>query len=432
MTVPRISIIGAGLAGCSAALAAQDRGVNVTLYEQRPEATSPVHGSAVPAELVGTADLGVEDPDRATGLLKAELRVLCPQMAACADESRIGSATLSVDRDQFAQTVADYITGLDAIELRRSEARGLPDGPVVVASGPSTWSPLARALHSASGAPFRFSYIGRPPLVAAESIDLASALEAEPYPGAEPATFLPLTDDEVAEFTSRLAGGTRDEQPGFDSETVLAEESQTAERLAAAGDGDLRRILSGPRGPDVEDISPALGLTPDDADHTGYHIAGLLTALEASAQVEALRAIEAFADVKLLRPGTVHRTPWLAGPEATQANLQLRRTPRVLLTGALTGVYGYAEAMVLGAVAGINAARLAKGPEPLPPPRECLSGALCWALADREPHPDGRMLQANFGMIPEHRGDAGLDRAERREKQIDRALEAVERYAGAD
>jgi methylenetetrahydrofolate--tRNA-(uracil-5-)-methyltransferase len=432
MSRQRISVIGAGLAGCSAALAAADRGARVDLYEQRPATTPPTHQSARPAELTGTADLGVEDLDRATGMLKAELRALCPMLMDCADSSRIGQNTLSVDRAAFASAVADRVAASGQIDLRREQVRRLPGGTVVVASGPGTWSPLARAIHAASGARLRFSFIGRPPLIAVESIDLSQAVTAPPYPGAEPATFVPLTEDEAAELTSRLASATPDDPPGFGEETVLAEESSTAERLARDPDGGLRRVLSGPRGPGVEDISPALRLTSDDDTSSAFHVDGLLTTLSPQAQLEVLRAIDAFAQARLVRPAMVQRTPWLAGADATLANLQLRRTQRVFLAGTLTGVYGYAEAMALGAVAGINAARLAGGPEPLPPPRECLSGALCWALTDREPQSDCRMLRANFGMIPEHRQDTGLSKSERRANQSERALEAIQRYAQAD
>lgn len=429
-TCAQISVIGGGLAGCAAAFAAEAAGVPVTLYEQRPSTTTPTHQTALPAELAGTADLGVEDLDRATGLLKAELRALCPPLLDCADRTRIGDLTLAVDRARFAQAVAEAIDASERIELRREEVAALPDGVVVIASGPATWSPLARAVHAASGEPFRFSFIGRPPLVEAASIDLSSAFREAPYPGAEPVLFLPLTEEEAGELGSRLAAAERREPPEFDAGTVLAEESTTAERLAADPEVGPRRLLSGPRGPGMERDSPALRLTPDDANERAWHLEGLLTALPAAAQVEALQAVRAFAQVRLLRPGMVHRTPWIAGRKVMLPTLQLRRTPRALLAGTLTGAYGYVEAMALGAIAGIGAARLASGSGMAAAPRECLSGALCRALSEHEPHADGRMLRANFGMIPEHPQDEGLGKSQRRESQTRRALRAAERYVG--
>ncbi len=431
MSAGQVSVIGAGLAGSTAALAAEAMGARVTLYEQRPLTQTAIHHTALPGELTGASDLGVEDHDRATGLLKAELRVTCPDIMECADEARIGDQTLLVDRARFTTTVAARIEVADGIELVREQVRTLPDGPVVVASGPGTWSPLARAIHHAADAPFHFSFIGRPPLVAAESIDTSDARWEEPYPGAEPALFLPLTAEEAEELAGRLAAADVSEPPGFDDEMVLAEESVPAERLAADPDDRLRRVLQGPRGPEATIEPPALCLTPDDAGRTAYHMEGLVTALSPEDQREALRAVDALAEVQIIRSGCVQRTPWLAGREATLASLQLRRAVRVLLAGTLTGAWGYAEAMALGAVAGIGAARLSGGAEPLPPPAESLTGALCRALSEQMPHADGRMLQANFGMIPEHRHDRGLEKAERREQQQARAVKAIESYSDA-
>ncbi|MFW6437382.1 MAG: FAD-dependent oxidoreductase, partial [Armatimonadota bacterium] len=305
-------------------------------------------------------------------------------------------------------------------------------GIVVIASGPATWSPLARAIHAVAGAEYRFSFIGRPPLIATESVDLTEARWEATYPGAEPSLFLPLTESEARELVDRLAEAQRNEPPGLDANIVLADESRTVERLAADPGDRLRRVLSGPRGPDTTIEAPALCLEPDDADRSAYHLGGFFTSLSAEAQRDALRALRGFSEVKLIRPGMVQRTPWLAGHEAIMANLQLRRSNPVFVAGTLTGFFGYTEALVLGAVAGIGAARLAGGTEPLPPPVECLAGALCHALAEHEPHPDGRMLQANFGMIPEHRQDQDVEKNERRQRQETRALDAIKRYAGAD
>lgn len=432
MSAPHISVIGGGLAGCAAALAAEARGVPVTVYEQRPATSPPAHETALAGELTGSADLGVQDTDRAGGLLKAELRTTCPAIIECAEETRIGDRTLLVDRHAFAQALTARLSQSSSIDLKREQVRALPDGPVVIASGPGTWSPLARAIHRAAGADFHFSFIGRAPLVDAESVDLSEARWEEPYPGAEPALFLSVTEDEAAELLRRLKTADRSEPPGFDEGIVLADESDTAERLASSEDGGFRRVLRGPRGADSEIDAPALCLTPDTEDRSAFHIEGLHTSLAPEDQRDALRAIGALAEVRLLRAGMVHRTPWLAGPDATLASLQLRRASRMLLAGALTGVYGYAEALALGAAAGIGASRFARGSEPLPPPQECLTGALCRALSDHEPHADGRMLRANFGMIPDHRQDTGLDKSERRARQVARALEAVARYAGAE
>ena len=422
----RISVIGGGLAGCAAALAAMKHGAAVTLFEQRPATAPTTHQTALLSELAGTADLGVEDLDRATGLLKAELRALCPEMTACVEAARIGEHTVAVDRRAFAQEVTDRVAAA-GIELRREELRSLPDGPVVVATGPATWSPLARALAATSGTYFHFSFIGRPPLIEAASLDLTDSFRAPAYPGAEPALYLPVTEEEGAELAARLLAAERCEPPEFGEGILLADEHTTAERMAADPAFGVRKLLSGPRGAQSGG-GPALCLTPDDAEERAWHVEGLLTSLPHDEQVRALQAVLACANVRLVRPAMIQRTPFLAGPEAALPSLQLRRAPRALISGTLTGVYGYAEAMVLGAVAGIGAARLAAGDEPAAPPAESLTGALCGALAEAQPHAERRMLRANFGMIPEQREDQGLSKAERRERQTARALAAIESY----
>ena len=430
MSLKRISVIGAGVAGCAAAISAAARGADVLLYEQRPLRSTPVHTTGIPGELCGGGDFGAEETDRAGGLLNAELRELVPSLSSCIDAARMGEHTLLVAREAFSQAVRDLVEASPRIELREEHVAALPDGPVVIASGPATWSPLARASHAAAGAPVVFSYCGRPPLIAADSVDLSEALFVPPYPGAEPTIFLPLSDDEVAGLARLIASGARDHPAGLEPQMVLADEQVPVERLAADADELASTILRGPRGPQVQTEGPALCLVPDDPEQSAFHLQGLCTSLTTAAQQSALAAVAALSEVRVLRPGLIHRTPWLAGREATLSSLELERLSRVLLAGTLTGAWGYLEAMATGAVAGVGAASLADGRSPLPPPPDSMTGALCYAIARREPQGDSRMLRANFGMLPERPQDEGMSKTERRRGQIERALNAMREYAG--
>ncbi len=421
-----VTVIGGGVSGCAAALAAAARGVDVTLIEQRPQRQTPLHETQVPAELVGTADLGGEQPDRAIGLLKAELGHLCPIPLECAHQARTGEQSLIVDRRRFAELLAGRIEADGHVAISREEARALPDGPVVVATGPATWSPLARALHQAAGMSFRFAFMGRPPLVSADGIDLSAAIREPLYPGAEPALFLPISDAAVEELARRIADGTRDEPPELSKDVALANEMEPIERVAHAPGELADGVLRGPLGPETQVSSPALCLVADDAEESAFHVEGFVTALTRDAQREALQAVGAMAQVEIVRPAMVHRLPWLPG--AVLATMQLRRTRRVLLAGTLTGAAGYIEALATGAIAGLNAARLARGDAPALPPLECLTGALCHALA-AAPAEDARMLQANFGMLPLRQEDEGKPKSERRERQVAEAMRAVESFA---
>ncbi len=428
MTQHSVTVLGGGLAGCAAALVAARRGAAVSLVEQRPARATPLHTGESLCELVGSPDLGAIAPDRATGLLKAELRELAPALLECADEARTGNQSLTVDRELFARLVTERVEAEGRVEVARQEARALPEGVVVVATGPSTWSPLARAIHEASGRPFRFSFMGRAPIVAADRADLSGAVREPPYPGADPALFVPLSEEQAVELARRVAEGDRDEPAELSGDTVLADEAEPVERQAGEPKAFAGRVLGGPRGPEATIPGPALRLAPDDRDDRACHVAEFVTSLTPAAQAEALRAVSALARVEIARPGVVCRLPWLPGGAVLLPTMQLHRTPRLLVAGTLTGGAGYVEALATGAVAGLNAARIAQGAQADVPPAECLTGALCRALAG-EPFADGRMIKVNFGMLPDRPEDEGKPKDERRERQIEEAMVAVREFA---
>lgn len=425
MSTERITVIGAGLAGCAAAFTAADLGAQVTLVEQRPTPQTAVHVTSLPCELAGYDDFGVEEPDRAAGLLKLELRELCTPILQAAQSSRLAEQTLRVDRNDFARRMRTAIDASAAIELARTEARELPGGPVVVATGPATWSPLAGALHAAAGAYFGFSFIGRAPLIAAEGLDLSDAQWCPPYPGADPALFVPVREERIETFAGRLSEGDREHVPEFDDRVLLADEAIPIERIARDRAELAGTILRGPHGPEVTASGPMLRLDAGDEARSSFHLHGCPTALTAGAQADALRAIEACERAEIVRPGMVQRTPWLPGPQVIRPTLQLERVPRVLLAGTLTGVFGYLEAMATGVAAGLSAAMLAHGVEPGVPPRECLTGALCHAITEQTPDADGRMITANFGMMAAVADADGMPKQQRRARQIEIALDSA-------
>ena len=426
-----VTVIGAGPAGCAAALTAVRHRARVRLCEQRPERSGPVLRTALPCEFAGSNDLGVEDRFRASGLLKAELGEICPEPLAVAEASRVGEHTLAVDRTEFARGLLSAIEACDEIELVRGEVKALPDGVVVVATGPTTWSPLAGALHGAAGTSYSFSYAGRAPVISADGIDADAACWWPPYPGAEPALFVPVSDAEVDEFACALSEGERSELPDFTDEMILADEAIPIERMAGDPAELAAHVLRGPHGPDAPGQKQMLRLHPDDSQQSAFHLYRCVTALTEAAQKQALAAFRALGNVTIARPALVQRTPWLPGPKTLLPTLQLERSPQVLLAGSLTGAYGYMEAFVTGTAAGLAAARLAAGEEPCSPPRDCLSGALCWSLTEDLPGPDGRMIQANFGMLPDAAAGEDLSKQERRTHQIETAVAAARSWTQA-
>lgn len=423
-----VTVVGGGVAGCAAAWAAAHQGAAVTLFEQRPHHHTPLHTTDLLCELVGGCDFGMVALDRASGLLKAELRELGCEILLCADRARRGANSLTVDRWRFARLVTECIEAKAAIEVVREEAQSLPNGVVVIATGPTTWSPFARALHAAADHTYRFSYMGRAPVIAADSLDRDGIATAPWYPGADPSRFVTLSEEEAAELRRRIVDGDRAMPAGMTEETVLADEAEPVERVAAQEKTFRARVLGGPRGAEANIEDLALRIEPEDVAESAFELPDLLTALTPQAQRRVLEAVSALAQAEIIRPGLIHRLPWLVGQAVLLPTLQLRLTPRVLLAGTLTGAVGYVEALATGTAAGINAARLARGDEPVIPPADSLTGALCRALVG-EPPADERMLQANFGMLPECRDDAGKPKDQRRERQIETALAAIRRFA---
>lgn len=420
------TVIGGGIAGCAAALAAAAAGASVTLIEQRPDTSTPLHETDLLAELIGSVDLGAATPDKASGLLRAELGVLGCPLIERSETARIGEATVSVDRREFAQAVTDCVAEHAGIQVRQQQADTVPEGVVVLATGPTTWSPLARDIHRLVGAAFSFAFWGRAPLVEGEAIEDAATIRAPRYPGADENLFLPLTDDEMAEFVERLRVGERIAVPGLAGD-MLADETPLVEDLAEGNVGKLRgQTFSGPRARDDFDAPGALRLAPDNREWTRLSLPDLMTTLTPDAQRHALDAIPALTGAELVRPGMVQRVPYLGATGTLLPTLQLARNPRVFVAGTLAGTLGYAEAIATGYFAGLGAARLAAGDEPLIASGDTLLGGLCAAIAD-PPVGHSGLTQANFGQLPDTATD-GESKAARRTRQTKRALEVMREF----
>ena len=424
-----ITVIGGGIAGCAAALGAAATGASVTLIEQRPDAPTPLHETDLLAELIGSVDLGAATPDKASGLLRVELGELGCPLIQRSETARIGEATVSVDRRGFAQAITDLIVEHAGVQVRQEQAETLPEGVVVLATGPTTWSPLARDIHRLVGAAFAFAFWGRAPLIQGEAIEAASTIRAPRYPSADPNLFLPLTNGEMADFVERLRTGERIVVPGLAGD-MLADETPLVEDLAADNVGKLKgQVLSGPRAHDEFDAPGALRLAPDDHDWTRLSLADLMTTLTPDAQRHALEAIPALADAELVRPGMVQRLPYLGATGTLLSTLQLAEAPRVFAAGTLAGALGYTEAIATGHFAGLGAARLVAGDEPMTAPVDSLLGGLCAAIAD-PPVGHSGLTQTNFGQLPDSATD-GESKEARRARQTKRALEVMREFSAA-
>jgi methylenetetrahydrofolate--tRNA-(uracil-5-)-methyltransferase len=435
----RLTIIGGGLAGSESAWQAAQRGVDVTLYEMRPQSMTPAHTGSDLAELVCSNSLGSNALNRAPGLLKEELRRLDSMIIETADRHSVpaGSA-LAVDRDGFARAVTRRIIDHPRITLVREEVKVIPDQePVIIASGPLTSAPLAEAIQALSGRDSLYFYDAIAPIVEAESIDMSVAFRASRYDRGEldEGDYIncPMNEEEYRTFRDALLGAERIKLRDFERDDPnFFEGCLPVEVLAARGE---KALAYGPLRPVGLD-DPRTGRWPhavvqlrqDNAAGTLYNLVGFQTNLKYGEQDRVLRLIPGLAHAEFVRYGSMHRNTYINGPALLRPTLQFRDPggrDNLFFAGQVAGLEGYAGNVAGGWVAGVNAARLLRGEPLLTLPQETMIGALMHYITHADPH-DFQPMKANFGLVPDLAEKIRGKRA-RGEAKAKRALAALER-----
>jgi methylenetetrahydrofolate--tRNA-(uracil-5-)-methyltransferase len=404
-----VRVIGGGLAGSEAAWQLAERGVDVTLYEMRPHRQTPAHQTDRLAELVCSNSLGSDLPDRASGLLKAELRSMGSMVVGAADVTAVAAGgALAVDRDAFAARITDAIAAHPRIDLVREEVTELPDGPTVVATGPLTSPAFSDALARLTGADHLYFFDALAPIVTAESIDLSIAFRQSRYGRGvtEEGDYIncPLSREEFDAFASALLAAERIPLRAFETaDERLFEGCLPVEAIAARGQ---RALLFGPMRP-VGLRDPRTGRRPhavvqlrrDDAAGDLYNLVGFQTNLRWPEQRRVLRMIPGLGAAEFVRLGQMHRNTFLNAPALLDATLALRGRDDLFFAGQITGIEGYTGNIGSGLVAGTNAARYLLGGVPVVPPPSTMIGALCRYVtrADARTY---QPMKANFGLLP--------------------------------
>ncbi len=431
-----LNVIGAGLAGSEAAWQAAERGIDVTLWEMRPGRQTPAHVTDRFAELVCSNSLGSDLPDRAGGLLKAELRRLDSLILQCADEARVpGGGALAVGREAFSELVTSRLMAHPKITVRRDEATSIPDGPVIVATGPLTSPALAQAIAALVGLDYLYFYDALAPIVAAESIDMSIAFRASRYGRGADASgdYLncPLDRTEYEAFVDALLAAERIELRSFEAEDPhFFEGCLPVEILASRGRDTL---AFGPLRP-AGLIDPRTGRRPyavvqlrqDDAAGALFNLVGFQTNLKWPEQKRVFRLIPGLQAAEFVRFGQMHRNTFLNAPQVLTTTLQYRWRGDLFFAGQITGVEGYVGNAGTGLLAGINAARILRGQMPWQLPAETMLGALIRYVC----HADARHFQpmkANFGLLPELE-PAVPGKKQRAQQYCARALESLEAF----
>lgn len=431
-----VTVIGGGLAGTEAAWQAARQGARVILYEMRPVRQTPAHHTDRLAELVCSNSLGADGVSAASGLLKEEMERLGSLVVSAARRAQVpaGSA-LAVDREVFAGIITQVIASHPRIEVRREEVTQLPEpgapGVWVVATGPLTSDSLAQSLKALTGDDDLYFYDAAAPIVTAESVKEDRGFWASRY-GKGSADYFncPLTKEEYERFWHELVQAQRHESH-IDEELRFFEGCVPIEELAQRGIDTLR---FGPMKP-VGLVDPRTGRRPyavvqlrrENDPTTLLNLVGFQTRLKWGEQKRIFRLIPALEEAEFVRYGVMHRNTFINSPRVLAPTYQLRQRPEIFLAGQITGVEGYVESAAAGLMAGINAARLIQGQEPLVWPRETMMGALAHYITTADPE-HFQPMNSNFGLLPPL-ADPPRHRKERKEAAARRALEALEAFA---
>jgi methylenetetrahydrofolate--tRNA-(uracil-5-)-methyltransferase len=405
----RVTIIGAGLAGCEAAFRLARAGVGVDLWEMKPARRSPAHVLDGPCELVCSNSLRSDNPLNAIGLLHEELRRLDSPVLAAADETRVPAGdALAVDRERFSRGVAARLAARPEIRMRSGEVTALPEGPgpALVATGPLTGDALAAQLQALCGGRLAF-YDAIAPIISAESIDMTVAFARSRYDKGSGPDYLnlPLDEAQYHAFVDALLAGEKVKPHGFE-EPRYFDGCLPIEVMAERG----REVLAhGPLKPvGLEDprtgrrAHAVVQLRREDVEGTAWNMVGFQTRLTWPEQRRIFRALPGLANAEFQRLGQVHRNTFVDAPRVLAADLSVRASPHLFLAGQITGVEGYVESAACGHLAARAILDRLAGRPFQPPPAATALGGLHRHLTG-EAHPPGHEHQPSnviFALFP--------------------------------
>jgi methylenetetrahydrofolate--tRNA-(uracil-5-)-methyltransferase len=400
----RVTVVGAGLAGSEAAWQLAERGIPVCLREMKPEKKTPAHVSDDFAELVCSNSLRSADPANAVGLLKEELRRLDSLILRSADENRVeaGSA-LAVDREGFARTITRAIRSHPLISVEPGEVTEIPEGIVILATGPLTSDALSEAIGRRLGeGTYLHFYDAAAPIVTLESVDMEEAFFASRYnKGSADYVNCPMDKETYLAFRQALAEAEEAHVHGFEDKLVF-EGCMPVEVMARRGVDTLRYGPLKPRGI----IDPKTGREPyavvqlrrDNFAGSLYNLVGFQTHLTFGEQKRVFSMIPALGEAEFVRFGVMHRNTYLDSPRLLDGQYRLREEPRIRFAGQITGVEGYVESTASGLLCGLQTARELLGQEPADFTRETAIGALAAYVSDGTVS-DFQPMNVNYGII---------------------------------
>jgi len=400
-----VTVIGGGLAGSEAAWQLAIRGVPVRLIEMRPDVMTPAHHTGDLAELVCSNSLKSEDPATSAGLLKFELAALGSIVLHVAQQTKVAAGSaLAVDRGDFSAQLTSVLSSHPLIEVIREEADHLPDGYVIVATGPLTSSAFEPVISELVGVDRLAFFDAAAPIIDAESIDRTIVFAASRYGKGGGADYLnaPFTREEYARFYDALIQARRATEKDFERRDLF-QACQPVEEVGRTGRDALRYGALKPVGlTDPRDGGrpwAVVQLRAENRSCSAYNLVGFQTNLTFGEQERVFRMIPGLEQAEFLRYGVMHRNTFVDSPRLLDDTLALRTLPRVRLAGQLTGTEGYAEAAASGLLAAINTWATIVGSEPLVLPATTALGSLVAYATDVETQPY-QPMHVNFGIVP--------------------------------
>ena len=425
-----VNVIGAGLAGCEAAWRLAQEGINVRLYEMKPEKFSPAHKYGGFAELVCSNSLKAARLESAAGLLKYEMEHLGSLTVPCAKENSVeAGGALAVDREKFSDCVTEKIRSHPLIEVVGGEVTALPDGIVIIATGPLTSGAMADTIKQLCGEGLSF-YDAAAPIVTYESLGLDKVFFASRYDRGD-ADYIncPMNKEEYLAFHEALVNAERVQLKDFETHPFSVYEGCMPIEVLASRGVDTMRF--GPMKP-VGITDKRTGKRPyaviqlrrENSEGTLFNLVGFQTNLKFGEQKRVFSMIPGLENAEFVRYGVMHRNTFINSPELLNADFSMREHPDIYFAGQITGVEGYMESAASGIIAGIAAARKIKGLEPLVLPNDTMTGALSRYISD--PFNAGKFqpMGANMGILP----DIGVrikDKKERYGAYADRAVRSL-------
>lgn len=403
----KAKVIGAGLAGCEAAWQLANSGIEVTLYEMKPKKYTPAHHYSGFAELVCSNSLKASRLESAAGLLKAEMEILGSVTVSSAKENAVeAGGALAVDREKFSDSVTAKIKNHPLIKIVEEELTEIPDGNVIIATGPLTSDALAESISKICGNGLSF-FDAAAPIVTYESLDKQLVFFASRY-GRGDADYIncPMNKEEYTEFYNALIAAESAELKEFDKENFRVYEGcMPIEVLAKRGEDTMR---FGPLKP-VGLTDPRTGKRPyavvqlrkENKEGTLYNLVGFQTNLKFAEQKRVFSKITGLQNAEFMRYGVMHRNTFINSPKLLNSHFQMLENENIYFAGQITGVEGYMESAASGIIAGISLARKLNGLEQINLPVDTMTGALSAYISDSYNSENFQPMGANMGILPE-------------------------------